>query len=56
MPEENKEVIEAFLEKHVDAQIEKIQLPIGFAQKHGWQCFPQINRHDGFYYCLMTKI
>lgn len=55
MPEENEEVIEAFLEKHVDAQIEKIQLPIGFAQKHGWQCFPQINRHDGFYYCLITK-
>lgn len=56
MPDENEQVIEAFLQLHWDAKIEVVQLPIGFAQKHGWQCFPQMNGHDGFYYCLITKI
>lgn len=55
MPEENEQVIENFLTLHSDAQTETIQLPIGFAQKYGWQCFPQIHRHDGFYYCLLSK-
>ncbi|MBP9726940.1 MAG: 16S rRNA (cytosine(967)-C(5))-methyltransferase RsmB [Gammaproteobacteria bacterium] len=56
MPEENEYVIEEFLATHSDAQVQEIQLPIGMAQQHGWQCFPQINGHDGFYYCLLTKI
>ena len=56
MLDENEQVIEGFLELHPDAKVEAIQLPIGLAQKHGWQCFPQIDGHDGFYYCLMTKI
>jgi 16S rRNA (cytosine967-C5)-methyltransferase len=56
MPEENEHVIEAFLATHSDAQVQEIQLPIGMAQPHGWQCFPQINGHDGFYYCLLIKI
>lgn len=55
MPEENELVIDAFLKMHPDAKTRSIQLPIGFAQTHGWQCFPQINRHDGFYYCLFSK-
>ncbi|MES2204824.1 MAG: 16S rRNA (cytosine(967)-C(5))-methyltransferase RsmB [Pseudomonadota bacterium] len=56
MPDENEAVIEAFLQSHADARSEIIQLPIGFAQQYGWQCFPQISRHDGFYYCLMVKV
>ncbi len=56
MPDENEQVIEAFLEMHADAQVEAIHLPIGMAQKNGWQCFPQINGHDGFYYCLIKKL
>lgn len=55
MPDENEEVIEIFLKAHSDAQAQKIQLPIGFAQAYGWQCFPEIGRHDGFYYCLLSK-
>lgn len=56
MPDENEQVIEAFLTLYSDARVETIQLPIGIGQKHGWQCFPQINGHDGFYYCLIAKI
>lgn len=56
MPEENEQVIEVFLELHSNAKPEAIQLPIGLAQKHGWQCFPQIDGHDGFYYCLLKKL
>jgi 16S rRNA (cytosine967-C5)-methyltransferase len=55
MPDENEQVIEAFLEQHADAKLEKIHLPIGLAQQYGWQCFPQPSSHDGFYYCLITK-
>ncbi len=56
MPDENEQVIEAFLELHPDAKTETIQLPIGLAQPYGWQCFPEIHGYDGFYYCLITKI
>lgn len=56
MPEENEVVMEEFLLNNFDASSKEIQLPIGLKQKHGWQCFPQINGHDGFYYCLLQKI
>ncbi len=55
MPEENEHVIHDFLNTHADAKVEKIHVPIGLAQQYGWQCFPRIHRHDGFYYCLLTK-
>lgn len=53
LPEENEAVIQQL---NFDNKIvEPIQLPIGIPQTYGWQCFPQINGHDGFYYCLLCK-
>lgn len=53
LPEENEVVIQRL--NVDDMAIEPILLPIGMAQTYGWQCFPQINGHDGFYYCLLRK-
>ncbi|MCD8499588.1 MAG: 16S rRNA (cytosine(967)-C(5))-methyltransferase RsmB [Gammaproteobacteria bacterium] len=55
MPEENEGVIKEFLKHHDDADIPSIQLSIGVPQERGWQCFPQVGGHDGFYYCLIEK-
>lgn len=55
LPEENEHVIEKFIKSHQDAKPEKIELEIGHKEKYGWQCFPKINGHDGFYYCLLSK-
>lgn len=55
LPEENECVIKQFIHTHSDAKVEKIELKIGHQEKHGWQCFPKINGHDGFYYCLLSK-
>jgi 16S rRNA (cytosine967-C5)-methyltransferase len=54
-PDENDETIKQFLSTHDDATINPATLPIGQATELGWQAFPQINGHDGFYYCRLLK-
>lgn len=54
-PEENEKTISAFLQKHPDAKVQTIQLPIGEKQTHGWQLLPTVGGCDGFYYCLLQK-
>ncbi len=53
---ENDAVISRFLEtnnKH--ANVQQIQLPSGFATRHGWQLLPTESHTDGFYYALLHK-
>ncbi len=53
---ENEQVIAQFISEH-SKQAEEIQLalPLGEARSFGWQLFPKINGHDGFYYALLKK-
>lgn len=55
LPEENEQVIAAFLKTQRDAYVKTLTLPNGQRQPHGWQCFPQAEGQDGFYYCLLEK-
>ena len=54
LPQENAQLVESFLEQVKDASVVDFELPIGQPCDIGWQCFPQINSHDGFYYCLLS--
>ncbi|GAB6388849.1 16S rRNA (cytosine(967)-C(5))-methyltransferase RsmB [Stutzerimonas marianensis] len=56
LPTENREVIEAFLNRTPGAR--ELDLPTGFGveQPHGRQLLPQQNGHDGFYYAKLIKI
>lgn len=55
LPEENTQQVKTFLSRHKDAKLSTIELPIGFAVDHGWQCLPETNGHDGFFYAKLTK-
>jgi len=60
LPTENEQVIDRFLKQHADADVQSFQLPLGFAQTHGWQFLPQKHTeaqsgHDGFYYAKLIK-
>jgi len=53
--QENEETIASFLTKVDDAKEIIIDAPWGKKTTHGRQLFPQIDGHDGFYYCLLQK-
>ncbi|BFM09859.1 16S rRNA (cytosine(967)-C(5))-methyltransferase RsmB [Simiduia litorea] len=55
MPEENVQVIEAFLAHTADAKEEKIHAHWGIEQTAGRQILPGQHNSDGFYYCLLHK-
>ncbi|TVP89283.1 MAG: 16S rRNA (cytosine(967)-C(5))-methyltransferase RsmB [Pseudomonadaceae bacterium] len=56
LPEENREVIAAFLRRQSGARELSIALSAGIADQHGRQLFPQENGHDGFYLAKLVKI
>lgn len=56
LPEENREVIGAFLARTPSARELTISGPFGIAQSHGRQLLPKANGHDGFYYAKLIKI
>ena len=55
-PKENTQVIEAFLQKQVDAQLLPITARWGLEQPAGRQLLPQTTGHDGFFYALLHKV
>ncbi len=66
MPEENSQVVAAFLQQHSDAEYIPIDAPWGESQAFGRQLFPQSDKpgdnksntsanHDGFYYAVLQK-
>lgn len=54
-PQENERQIKRFIAQTDNVTEIKIDAPWGIAREHGRQLFPQINRHDGFYYALLEK-
>ena len=57
LPQENTQVIEAFLARTPDAREDSLKaLPYGLAQPRGRQLHPQLQGHDGFYYAKLIKI
>lgn len=55
MPEENTQVIEAFLQVTDDAREHKLDVPWGIPQTCGRQLLPSTEGHDGFYYAVLDK-
>ncbi|MCZ2721860.1 16S rRNA (cytosine(967)-C(5))-methyltransferase RsmB [Marinomonas sp. 15G1-11] len=57
LEEENTLQIAHFLDHHNDVIERDIELPegCGIKTKHGVQLLPQLEGHDGFYYCLLEK-
>ncbi len=55
LPMENAHNIEAFLNMQADAQLQNIQLNSGIDTGFGWQLFPNVQSHDGFFYALLQK-
>lgn len=56
LPEENREVIAAFLQRQSAARELPVTVSAGLADQHGRQLFPQENGHDGFYLAKLVKI
>lgn len=52
---ENEQQIVSFFAEHTDATEIKIDAEWGIEQIHGRQLFPESDRGDGFYYCLIQK-
>jgi len=55
LPDENEQVIAAFLEQQGDAEILPIEATWGITGDAGRQLFPQLQGHDGFYYARIQK-
>ena len=55
LPEENDQVVKAFVASHKDAEIMTIEASWGVATDCGRQLFPTINGSDGFYYARLRK-
>ena len=55
LPEENTQVVEAFLERTLGAKQWSIKAGFGLEQPAGRQLFPQAQGHDGFYYARLVK-
>ena len=53
---ENEQQMIDFFTTHSDAEEIKIEANWGIEQIHGRQLFPETDRGDGFYYCLIKKI
>ena len=56
LPEENTQVIGAFLARQPGARELPISADYGVLQPHGRQLLPQIDGHDGFYLARLLKI
>ena len=52
---ENEQQMVQFFADHSDAKETKIEADWGIEQIHGRQLFPETDRGDGFYYCLIEK-
>ena len=55
LPQENTQIIGAFLERTRDARELPIEEGFGLAQGHGRQLLPQQRGADGFYYARLVK-
>ena len=55
MPQENTQVIDAFLNRHSDAVCDELNADWGIAQPYGRQLLPSTEGHDGFYYARLKK-
>ncbi|WP_373185881.1 16S rRNA (cytosine(967)-C(5))-methyltransferase RsmB [Halopseudomonas sp.] len=56
LPEENSQVIAAFLERQSAARELPVAGPYGLKQPHGRQLLPDDKGHDGFYLAKLVKI
>lgn len=56
LPEENDQIISAFVDSHADAQLITIDEPIGIATQYGRQLLPGVHGADGFYYAKIKKL
>ncbi|WP_415057970.1 16S rRNA (cytosine(967)-C(5))-methyltransferase RsmB [Halopseudomonas sp.] len=56
LPEENSEVIAAFLQRQPQAQELTLEGPYGLQQPHGRQLLPDQAGHDGFYLAKLLKV
>lgn len=54
-PQENEQVLEAFLARHPDASEEKLEVEWGCARSIGRQILPGQHDMDGFYYAKIRK-
>jgi 16S rRNA (cytosine967-C5)-methyltransferase len=55
MPEENQDVVAAFMTAHSDCQEVSLAHPLAVAMKHGIQLLPAAE-HDGFYFAGLRKV
>lgn len=55
LPQENTDVIAAFISRTENAHCEVIKAAWGFAQPYGRQLLPNKESHDGFYYAKLCK-
>ena len=55
LPDENEEIIDAFIARTEDAVHESIHARWGRGCRYGRQLLPEINAHDGFYYAVLSK-
>ena len=56
LPEENDEIIKAFIESQQDVAIMEIRESWGQKTEYGRQLFPTVAGHDGFYYSRLKKL
>lgn len=56
LPEENDQVVKAFVESREDVEIMTIDASWGEIMDCGRQLFPTTDGHDGFYYARLRKI
>ncbi len=55
LPDENEQIIDAFIKQTDDAAHESIHARWGRDRRYGRQLLPESNTHDGFYYALLSK-
>lgn len=55
MPEENTQVVEAFMTRQPDASCDNLVADWGLPQACGRQLLPSVQGHDGFYYARLHK-
>lgn len=56
MPQENTQIIEAFLKRNKDAECEALGVDWGLTQACGVQLLPSAQGQDGFYYARLRKL
>ncbi|MBU2884241.1 16S rRNA (cytosine(967)-C(5))-methyltransferase RsmB [Gilvimarinus agarilyticus] len=56
LPDENSQVVAAFVNRTPDCASVGIEADWGLAQPHGRQLLQASHHHDGFYYAKLTKI